>query len=64
MLNGYWISQMVYVAAKLDLNMLVIPGGLERTETEYRELFAASGFRLSRIVSTTTEISVIEGLPA
>ena len=48
----------------LDLNMLVIPGGLERTETEYRELFAASGFRLNRIVPTTTEISVIEGLPA
>lgn len=48
----------------LDLNMLVIPGGLERTETEYRELFAVSGFRLNRIVPTTTEISVIEGLPA
>ncbi len=47
----------------LDLNMLVIPGGLERTESEYRELFAAAGFRLSRIVPTATEISVIEGLP-
>lgn len=47
----------------LDLNMLVIPGGLERTETEYRELFAASGWRLNRIVPTTTEISVIEALP-
>jgi hypothetical protein len=47
----------------LDLNMLVIPGGLERTEGEYRELFAAAGFRLSRIVPTETEISVIEGLP-
>lgn len=48
----------------LDLNMLVIPGGLERTEHEYRELFAAAGFRLTRIVPTATEISVIEGLPA
>ncbi len=47
----------------LDLNMLVIPGGLERTESEYRDLFAASGFLLNRIVPTTTEISVIEGLP-
>ena len=32
----------------LDLNMLVIPGGKERTEAEYRELFAQSGFRLTR----------------
>jgi hypothetical protein len=48
----------------LDLNMLVIPGGLERTESEYRELFTASGWRLNRIVPTTTEISVIEALPA
>jgi len=47
----------------LDLNMLVIPGGLERTEQEYRELFANAGFRLSRIVPTATEISVIEGVP-
>jgi len=47
----------------LDLNMLVIPGGLERTESEYRELFAAGGFRLNRIVPTSTEVSVIEGLP-
>ena len=47
----------------LDLNMLVIPGGLERTEAEYRELFATAGFRLSRIVPTSTEVSVIEGLP-
>ena len=47
----------------LDLNMLVIPGGLERTEQEYRELFAAAGFQLGHIVPTTTEVSVIEGLP-
>jgi hypothetical protein len=47
----------------LDLNMLVIPGGLERTEAKYRELFAAAGFRLNRIVPTTTEVSLIEGFP-
>ena len=34
-----------------------------RTEAEYRELFAAAGFQLSRIVPTSTEVSVIEGLP-
>ena len=28
----------------LDLNMLVIPGGLERTEPEYRDLLAKPVF--------------------
>ena len=45
----------------LDLTMLVIPGGKERTEEEYRELFAAAGFRLTRIVPTAAEVCVIEG---
>jgi hypothetical protein len=47
----------------LDLNMLVVPGGLERTELEYRELFAQADFRLHRIVPTATEVSVVEGVP-
>jgi hypothetical protein len=46
-----------------DLAMMVLPGGMERTEDEYRRLFAASGFSLKRIVPTTTWISVIEGEP-
>lgn len=45
----------------LDLTMLVIPGGKERTEEEYRKLFKAGGFRLTRIVPTKAEVSVIEG---
>jgi hypothetical protein len=48
----------------LDLHMMVAAGGLERTEAEYRHLFAANGFRLTRVVPTTGEVSVIEGLPA
>lgn len=51
-------------AKQLDVNMLVIPGGQERTEHEYRELFQAAGFRLARIVPTRMEIAVIEGTPA
>jgi hypothetical protein len=47
----------------LDLNMLVLPGGRERTEAEYRDLYAKAGFRLERIVPTPTEVSVIEGKP-
>ena len=45
----------------LDLNMLVISGGRERTESEYGALLAAAGFKLTRIVPTMSAMSVIEG---
>lgn len=45
----------------LDLTMLTIPGGKERTESEYRSLFRAGGFELTRIVPTQAEVSVIVG---
>jgi hypothetical protein len=48
----------------LDLNTLVNPGGLERTEEEYRRLYESAGFRLTRIVPTAADVSVIEGEPA
>ncbi|MDY6805212.1 MAG: methyltransferase [Cyanobacteriota bacterium] len=47
----------------LDLSMLAIcPGGRERTETEYRDLLKAAGFKLTKIVPTESELSVIEAL--
>ncbi len=47
----------------LDLNMLVMcPGGCERTEAEYRSLFERAGFELTRIVSTLSDTSIIEGM--
>ena len=50
----------------MDLNMLVMTGGRERTEAEYRALFEAGGFHLNRVIASPTEISVLEGvrLPA
>jgi hypothetical protein len=48
----------------LDLHMMVVPGGKERTEEEYRRLYEAGGFRLTRIVPTKAEVSVIEGMKA
>jgi hypothetical protein len=51
------------VAKLMDLEMLVLPGGMERTEKEFRELFAASGFRLERIIPTPALQCVIEGVP-
>lgn len=45
----------------IDLNMLVMTGGRERTEGEYRTLFESSGFRLTRIIPTESPMSIIEG---
>ena len=45
----------------LDLTMLTIPGGKERTEEEFRRLYEAGGFQQSRIAPTKAEVSVIEG---
>jgi hypothetical protein len=44
-----------------DLHMLLIPGGKERTENEYRTLFERAGFELTRIVPTGTEVSIVQG---
>src|SRR5262249_31899752 len=52
-------------AKMLDIEMLVMTvGGKERTADEFAALFASSGFRLNRIVSTSRPICVIEAVPA
>ncbi|MCM3900403.1 MAG: acetylserotonin O-methyltransferase [Pyrinomonadaceae bacterium] len=48
----------------IDLNMLVMAGGLERTEAEFRRLLEATGFRLVRVVNTDSPISIVEAAPA
>lgn len=47
-----------------DLQMLLFPSGLERTEAQFRELFAASGWKLSRIIPTAAMDSIVEGVLA
>jgi SAM-dependent methyltransferase len=47
----------------LDLNMLVMTGGRERTECELRALLDAANFRLTRIVPTVAPQSIIEAVP-
>lgn len=47
----------------MDVNMLVMTGGLERTEAQFRELLAKSGFQLTRIVPTESPLSVVEAVP-
>jgi hypothetical protein len=48
----------------IDLNMLVMTGGRERTEAEFRKLYEDSGFKLARVVPTESPFSVIEGVKA
>jgi hypothetical protein len=49
----------------MDLNMLVLThGGRERTEREYRSLFASAGFQLARVIPTPSPMSLLEGIPA
>ncbi len=47
----------------LDLQMLIFPGGCERTEKQFRDLFAAAGWRLNRIIPTAAADSIVEGIP-
>ena len=51
-------------AAANDMNMLVSTGGRQRSEAEFRSLYDAAGFRLTKIVPTVARVSVIEGVRA
>jgi O-methyltransferase domain/Dimerisation domain len=47
----------------LDLNMMVMNGGRERTKSEFHALLAAADLRVTRIVSTLAPQSIIEAIP-
>ncbi len=48
----------------LDLNMMVMTGGRERTHAEFRRLLNAAGYRLTKVVPTLAPQSLIEGVPS
>ena len=48
----------------LDIEMLLMPGGRERTEREFRDLFAQGGFSITKILPTKGSESVIEAVVA
>jgi hypothetical protein len=48
----------------LDINMMVITGGRERTKEEFRRLFARAGLRLKRIIRTASPIKILEAIAA
>ena len=46
-----------------DLNMMVMTGGKERTAAEFRELLAAAGFKLLRVIPTDVPTCIVEAQP-
>ena len=46
----------------IDIEMLLFPGGRERTANEFTSLFERSGFHMTKIVPTKSPLSVIEAV--
>jgi hypothetical protein len=46
----------------IDLEMLMAPGGMERTAAEFETLLSDSGFRMTRIIPTKGMMSIVEGV--
>lgn len=53
-----------HIGPLMDLNMMVMTGGAERTEEEFRALLTAAGFRVDGVVTTNSPFTVIEAVPA
>lgn len=51
-----------HVGKSLDISMLAVTGGRERTEPQYRALLAAAGFRLARVLPTASQYSIVEAV--
>jgi len=50
--------------ARSDLNMLIGPGGQERTEAEFRALLSSTGFRIEKVIALELSFNLIEAIPA
>ena len=48
----------------LDINMLVLTGGRERTPDEFAHLFTDSGWQLARVMPTSSPYSIVEAVLA
>jgi hypothetical protein len=53
-----------HMGKMLDMMMMLVPGGEERTAAEYAELLEPNGFRVTRVVPTNSAVSVVEAVRA
>lgn len=51
-----------HFAKVVDLEMMLLPGGCERTEREYRDLLAQAGFKLTKVVKTKSPLDLLEAV--
>ena len=47
----------------MDMNMLVMAGGCERTAAEFRQLYDQAGWELEQIIPTPSPLNIIVGRP-
>ena len=47
----------------MDLLMLTVTGGIERTRQEFYNLLSETDFSLERVISTGTHQSIVEAIP-
>ena len=48
----------------MDLQMLIMTGGRERTAAEYRALLARAGFEMTGVIPTKSPVSIVEAVKA
>lgn len=48
----------------IDLEMMVIAGGRERTEAQYEALLRRAGLKLARVVPTAAQVAIVEAMRA
>ena len=53
-----------HLSKELDIIMMAIPGGMERTQEEYAALASKCGLRLKRMVETKSPYSILEMVAA
>jgi hypothetical protein len=47
----------------MDMTMLTLTPGQERTECEYRALLEKANFKLTRVIPTNSAVSIVEAIP-
>ena len=46
----------------MDIIMLSLAGGRQRTRSEHEQLLNAAGFRLERVIPTISDVSILEAV--
>jgi len=48
----------------MDVIMLWIVGGRQRSHSEHEQLLTKAGFRLERVIQTMSDVTILEAVPA